>query len=74
LLAYLGAALGHIPGLQPDRTGIALLGAIAMTVAGAVTFPEAVGHVDLPTLILLYAPMGISAQLRLGGFFLPGIS
>ncbi|RPJ73576.1 MAG: anion transporter, partial [Desulfobacteraceae bacterium] len=69
LVTYLGVALGHIPGLQLDRTGIALLGAIAMIVAGAVSFPEAVGHVDLPTLILLYALMVISAQLRLGGFY-----
>ncbi len=69
LVTYLGVALGHIPGLQLDRTGIALLGAIAMIVAGAVTFPEAVGHVDLPTLILLYALMVVSAQLRLGGFY-----
>lgn len=69
LVTYLGVALGHIPGFQLDRTGIALLGAIAMIVAGAVTFPEAVGHVDLPTLILLYALMVVSAQLRLGGFY-----
>jgi Na+/H+ antiporter NhaD/arsenite permease-like protein len=69
LAAYLGVALGHIPGLTIDRTGIALLGAIAMVVAGAVTLPQAVGHVDLPTIILLYALMVVSAQLRLGGFY-----
>ncbi|MCU0539885.1 MAG: SLC13 family permease, partial [Desulfobacterales bacterium] len=69
LLTYLGVALGHIPGLKLDRTGIALLGAIAMIVAGTVTFPQAAGLVDLPTIILLYALMVISAQLRLGGFY-----
>ena len=69
LATYLGVALGHIPGLTLDRTGIALLGAIAMVVAGAVTLPQAVGHVDLPTIILLYALMVVSAQLRLGGFY-----
>jgi Na+/H+ antiporter NhaD/arsenite permease-like protein len=69
LVTYLGVALGHIPGLALDRTGIALLGAIAMIVVGAVTLPQAVGHVDLPTLILLYALMVVSAQLRLGGFY-----
>jgi hypothetical protein len=41
-------ALGHIPGLTLDRTGIALLGAIAMIVAGALTLPQAVGLVDPP--------------------------
>lgn len=69
LATYCGVALGHIPGLTLDRTGIALLGAIAMVVAGAVTLPQAVGHVDLPTIILLYALMVVSAQLRLGGFY-----
>jgi Na+/H+ antiporter NhaD/arsenite permease-like protein len=68
LLTYLGVALGRIPGLLLDRTGIALLGAIAMIVAGAMSFPQAVQAVDLPTIVLLYALMVVSAQLRLGGF------
>jgi len=66
---YLGVALGRIPGLMMDRTGIALLGAIAMIVAGAVALPQAVQAVDLPTIVLLYALMVVSAQLRLGGFY-----
>jgi Na+/H+ antiporter NhaD/arsenite permease-like protein len=69
LLTYLGVALGRIPGLTLDRTGIALLGAIAMIEAGVMSFPEAVNSVDLPTIILLYALMVVSAQLRLGGFY-----
>ena len=35
-LAYLGIALGKIPGLAIDRVGVALLGAIAMVVFGVV--------------------------------------
>jgi Na+/H+ antiporter NhaD/arsenite permease-like protein len=70
LTTYIGVALGRIPGLTLDRTGIALLGAIAMIVAGgAMSFPQAVDAVDLPTIILLYALMVVSAQLRLGGFY-----
>jgi Na+/H+ antiporter NhaD/arsenite permease-like protein len=69
LLSYLGVALGRLPGLMLDRTGIALLGAIAMIVAGAVDLPQAVQSVDLPTIVLLYALMVVSAQLRLGGFY-----
>lgn len=69
LLTYLGVALGRIPGLKLDRTGIALLGAIAMIVAGTMSFPQAVQAVDLPTIVLLYALMVVSAQLRLGGFY-----
>ncbi len=67
--AYLGIALGHVPGLTLDRTGIALLGAMAMVLAGAISLPEAVAAVDVPTLVLLYSLMIVSAQLRLGGFY-----
>jgi Na+/H+ antiporter NhaD/arsenite permease-like protein len=69
LTTYIGVALGRIPGLTLDRTGIALLGAIAMIVAGTMSFPQAVDAVDLPTIVLLYALMVVSAQLRLGGFY-----
>ncbi len=69
VLTYAGVAFGRIPGLGIDRTGIALLGAIAMVVSGAVSLDHAVEAVDLPTIILLYALMVLSAQLRLGGFY-----
>ncbi|MCA1788127.1 MAG: anion transporter, partial [Desulfobacteraceae bacterium] len=68
-LAYLGIALGKIPGLVIDRVGVALLGAIAMVVSGVVTLEGAVGAIDLPTILLLYSLMILSAQLRLGGFY-----
>lgn len=69
MLTYVGVAFGRVPGLGIDRTGIALLGAIAMVVSGAVPIDQAVAAVDLPTIILLYALMVLSAQLRLGGFY-----
>jgi Na+/H+ antiporter NhaD/arsenite permease-like protein len=69
LLTYAGVAIGRVPGLMIDRTGIALLGAIAMVVSGAVSLGKAVEAVDLPTILLLYALMVLSAQLRLGGFY-----
>lgn len=69
LITYAGVALGRIPGLMLDRTGIALLGAIAMVVSGAVPLSEAVSAIDPPTILLLYALMVVSAQLRLGGFY-----
>ena len=68
-LAYFGIALGKIPGLAIDRVGVALLGAIAMVVFGVVTTEDAVKSIDLPTILLLYSLMIISAQLRLGGFY-----
>jgi Na+/H+ antiporter NhaD/arsenite permease-like protein len=69
IATYFGVALGRIPGLMLDRTGIALLGAIAMIVAGTMSFAQAAQAVDLPTIVLLYALMVVSAQLRLGGFY-----
>ncbi|RJX29545.1 MAG: anion transporter [Desulfurivibrio sp.] len=69
LATYLGVALGRIPGLTLDRTGIALLGAIGMIISGAVPLDSALAAIDLPTIVLLYALMILSAQLRLGGFY-----
>lgn len=69
VLTYLGIAFGRLPGLALDRTGIALLGAIAMVVSGVMTTSEAFHSVDISTILLLYALMVISAQLRLGGFY-----
>jgi len=66
---YVGIALGRIPGLAIDRTGVALLGAIGMLELSGMTWTEAGSMVDLHTLILLYALMVFSAQLRLGGFY-----
>ena len=66
---YIGVALGEIPGLALDRTGFALLGALAMVVLGVVSPAQATAGVDVPTLVLLYSLMVVSAQFRLGGFY-----
>ena len=68
-IVYLGMILGGLPFLQLDRTGIALLGAIALIGAGAVSPQEAAKSIHLPTLILLFSFMVVSAQMRLGGFY-----
>ena len=66
---YLGMILGGLPFLQLDRTGVALLGAIVLVSVGALTLEEAWAAIHAPTLILLFAFMVISSQLRLGGFY-----
>lgn len=68
-LTYLGVALGGVPGLAIDRTGIALLGAIAMVVTGVVGEQDALLAIDLPTILLLFSLMVVSSQLALGGFY-----
>jgi len=68
-LVYCGMFLGGLPFLQLDRTGVALLGAIAIVAFGVLTPEEAARSIHLPTLLLLFSFMVISAQMRLGGFY-----
>ncbi|HXB54855.1 MAG TPA: SLC13 family permease [Vicinamibacteria bacterium] len=68
-LVYLGMILGGLPFLQLDRTGVALLGAIVLIGIEAVSPEQAARSVHLPTVVLLFSFMVISAQLRLGGFY-----
>jgi len=69
LAVYSGMILGGLPFLQLDRTGVALLGAIALITVDAVGLREAAESIHLPTLILLFSFMVIAAQMRLGGFY-----
>lgn len=69
VLVYAGMILGGLPYLQLDRTGVALLGAIALVATGAVPERAAAGAVDLATILLLFSFMVVSAQMRLGGFY-----
>src|SRR5690554_1344335 len=60
---------GGVPGLLIDRTGIALLGAIALLATERVGVDEAWQAVDVETIALLFGLMIVSAQLRQGGFY-----
>jgi len=68
-VVYVGMLLGEIPGLALDRTGVALLGALALVATERVTPAAAWAAVDVPTLALLFGLMVVSAQFRLGGFY-----
>jgi Na+/H+ antiporter NhaD/arsenite permease-like protein len=69
VLTYLGMALGRIPGLAVDRTGVALLGLIILLASGDLALEEAGSAVDLPTIALLFALMILSAQFDHSGFY-----
>ncbi len=69
VVVYSGMILGRLPRLALDRTGIALLGAIALVASGQLTPNEAADSVDIATMTLLFGLMVVSAQLRLGGFY-----
>src|SRR5215468_7287546 len=66
---YLGLALGRLPGFRVDRTGVAIIGATVMVVAGVLPWDKAVAAVDAHTLVLLFGMMIVAAYLRLSGFF-----
>jgi Na+/H+ antiporter NhaD/arsenite permease-like protein len=68
-LTYLGIALGRLPRLVIDRTGIAILGGIAMLLVHGTTIRGAAAHIDYETVLLLFALMVFSAQLRVAGFY-----
>ena len=69
ILTYVGMALGRVPGLAIDRTGVALLGLIVLLAAGDLTLDEAGRAVDMPTIALLFALMILSAQFEHSGFY-----
>jgi Na+/H+ antiporter NhaD/arsenite permease-like protein len=66
---YAGMALGRVPGLAIDRTGIALLAAVALILTGAIPAKEAAGAIDISTLIILLGLMVLSSQFGLAGFY-----
>jgi Na+/H+ antiporter NhaD/arsenite permease-like protein len=66
---YVGLALGRLPGLKLDRTGIALLGAVGFLATGLISVDEAKAAVDGATLIVLFGMMLLSAQYRLSGLY-----
>src|ERR1017187_2047506 len=68
-LTYLGIAVGRVPGLKLNRTGIALLGAIMIMIFSHLPTTIVVGFINWPTVLLLFGFFVLSAQLRLSGFF-----
>jgi Na+/H+ antiporter NhaD/arsenite permease-like protein len=69
LASYVVFALGKFPGLKIDRTGAAIIGAIAMVVFRVVLGNQALRSVDFGTIVLLFAMMLVVGALKLSGFF-----
>jgi Na+/H+ antiporter NhaD/arsenite permease-like protein len=66
---YAGMALGRSPGLRIHRTGIALLGGIVLYETGAVDGAAISAAIDVPTLVILFGLMVLSAQFAACGFY-----
>ncbi|MFT3988366.1 SLC13 family permease [Aestuariivirga sp.] len=69
ILVYLGMAVGTVPGLRLDRTGVALIGLIVLLASGDLSMAKAGAAVDMPTITLLFALMILSAQFEGSGFY-----
>ncbi|MBK1669725.1 anion transporter [Rhodovibrio sodomensis] len=68
-VTYLGMALGRIPGLQVDRSGIAVVAAAAVLATGALSERQALNAINGHTLIVLFALMVVSAQFAAAGLY-----
>lgn len=69
IITYMGLALGHLYFVKLDRTGIALLGGIAMLAFGCLSLTQAVEAVSMPSILLLFGLMVIASQLHFAGFY-----
>lgn len=68
-LVYLGMVLGNWPGFALDRTGIALLGAIAFIELQDISLDKVAHYVDIPTIAIIFSFMIISGQFYFSGFY-----
>lgn len=62
-------ALGRVPGLRLDRSGIALIAAVVLVAAGSIAPDQLVHAIHFPTVILLFALMIVSARFAAAGFY-----
>jgi Na+/H+ antiporter NhaD/arsenite permease-like protein len=69
VLTYSALAIGRVPGLRMDRTGVAVAGASLMIAVNALTLRQAYQAIDYETIALLFGMMIVVANLRLSGFF-----
>jgi Na+/H+ antiporter NhaD/arsenite permease-like protein len=68
-LTYIGMALGRVPGLKIDRSGIALIAAVILVATGEVPSEQIAKAIHFPTLLLMGGLMILSARVRAAGFY-----
>ncbi|MEN5277704.1 SLC13 family permease [Brucella sp. TWI432] len=69
ILVYLAMGCGTLPGFKVDRTGAAIIGALAMLVTGSITAQAAWNAIDYRTLGMLFGLMVVSAGFSVSGFY-----
>ena len=66
---YVGMAVGRVPPFKLDRSGIALVALVVLLASGRVAERQAGAAIDMPTLLLLFALMIVSAQFQAAGLY-----
>lgn len=69
LLVYVAMGFGSLPGFKVDRTGAAIIGAMAMMTIGSITPPKAWMAIDYGTIGMLFGLMVVSASFVVSGFY-----
>jgi Na+/H+ antiporter NhaD/arsenite permease-like protein len=69
LLVYIALGFGHLPGFKVDRTGAAMIGAMAMMSTGRIGPQAAWDAIDYRTVGLLFGLMVVSAAFVVSGFY-----
>jgi len=69
VLTLVGIAAGSLPVVRMNRATMAIVGATALVLVGAIPLGDAYAAIDLNTIVLLFGMMVLNANLRLAGFF-----
>lgn len=69
LLVYVAMGFGKLPGLKVDRTGAAVVGALAMMAAGSISPAQAWQSIDYATIGMLFGLMVVSSSFIVSGFY-----
>ncbi len=68
-ITYFAVALGKLPGFRVDRTGAALLGAIALIVSNRIGIDAAWASINVGTVALLFGLMIVSSAFIISNFY-----
>lgn len=69
IAVYYAMAVGKLPGLSADRTGIAMAGAFVLIAMGAVGVDELADIIEFPTLLMLFVLMLLGAHFAAANSF-----
>ncbi|MCJ8144349.1 transporter [Ancylobacter sp. A5.8] len=69
LLVYVAMGVGKLPGFKVDRTGAAIIGAMAMMSAGSISPAAAWNAIDYRSVGMLFGLMVVSAAFVVSGFY-----